>query len=134
VQMMICRGVRGATTIEEDTEQAIFAAVGELLEKMIGNNGIKEEDVASVIFTTTSDLKSTYPARVARELGWTRTALLDCQEMSVPGELAMCVRALLHWNTAKSIDEIEHIYLRGAKTLRPDFAKPSSATPNGDRA
>jgi chorismate mutase len=118
---MMFRGVRGATTAGSDTADAILAATSELLQAMIDANGIEEDDVASVVFTTTPDLTAVYPAKAARDLGWRRTALLGCQEMDVPGGLARCIRILIHWNTTRTLDEIQHIFLRDAVRLRPDL-------------
>jgi len=116
----LCRGVRGATTVEENDPELILAATRELLFIMIRANGIEQVDVASAIFTTTVDLNATYPALAARQLGWYDAALLCGHEMNVPGGLTKCVRILVHWNTLRSADEIVHVYLHGAKTLRPD--------------
>lgn len=115
-----CRGVRGATTVEVNEGEAILAATRELLGYMIEANGIEQEDVASVIFSTTADVNAQFPAVAARQLGWHDAALFCCHEMNVPGSLAMCIRVLIHWNTTKSMPEIQHIYIRGAKNLRPD--------------
>jgi len=79
------------------------------------------EDVASAFFTVTPDLTTAFPARAARELGWQHVALLDAQEIPVPGSLPRCVRVLIHWNTDKPQAEIRHVYLRGAASLRPDL-------------
>jgi chorismate mutase len=78
-----------------------------------------------VIFTTTPDLNAAYPAKAARQLGWTRVALMGGQEADVSGGLPMCVRVLVHWNTEKSLDEIEHVFLRGAAALPPDLSQSS---------
>ena len=118
---MMVRGIRGATTVNEDSDDAIWQATRELLEALVAANNIREEDVASVIFTTTPDLNSAYPARAAREMGWTQTALMGMQEMDVPGGVKQCIRVLIHWNTTKQINELEHVFLRGATVLRPDL-------------
>jgi chorismate mutase len=115
-----CRGVRGATTVTENTKKAILEATREMLFIMIRANDIQPEDVASAYFTTTTDLDATYPALAARQLGWYDTALLCGHEMQVPDGLARCIRVLLHWNTTLSAKEIVHVYLREAKSLRPD--------------
>lgn len=120
--MPVCRGVRGATTVENDTQSEVLAATRALLAAIIEANGIAEEDVASVFFTTTADIVSEYPALAARQLGWTDAALLCGHEMAVPRGLKKCIRVLIHWNTGKSIKEIEHVYLNGARSLRPDRA------------
>lgn len=119
---MSCRGVRGATTVDANTPEAILRETRRLLALMIHLNGIQPEDVASAIFTTTRDLTAEYPALAARQLGWLDTALLCGHEMDVPGGLPRCVRVLINWNTDKSPQEIVHVYLRGARHLRPDKA------------
>lgn len=119
--MWMFRGVRGATTVQANTPEAILDAAKELLETMIEVNGIEEAYVASVIFTTTPDLNAAFPAGAARKVGWRKTALLGCQEADVPGGLARCLRVLIHWNTPKHLDEIVHVYMHGAESLRPDL-------------
>jgi len=118
---MLCRGIRGATTVDSNTPEAILSATAELLTAMTNANSIGVEDVASVIFTTTPDLNAEFPALAARRLGWNDVALLCGHEMAVPGSLAMCLRILLHVNTDKRAEQIVHVYLRGAQVLRPDF-------------
>lgn len=87
---------------------------------MAGANGVQPDDVAAVIFTTSPDLNADFPALAARQMGWTDVALLCGHEMAVPGSLAACLRILLLVNTEKRSDEIVHVYLRGARVLRPD--------------
>jgi len=120
---MSCRGMRGATSVGENSERAIIAATRTLLERMVSANGIATEDIASVIFTTTPDLNAAYPARAARDLGWTDTPLLGAQEIDVPNSLPRCVRVLILWNTDRSIDQITHVYLGAAAALRPDLVR-----------
>lgn len=116
----MCRGVRGATTVEHNTAAEILQATEDLLQQMIDANGIEPEDVASVFFTTTPDLNAEYPALAARKLGWMDSALLCGHEMNVPHGLPMCIRILCHWNTTKSAAEIQHVYIGKAASLRPD--------------
>ncbi len=118
---MPCRGIRGATTVETNTGDAILAATRELLSQMAAANGLAAEDIASALFTTTHDLTAAFPAQAARELGWQQVPLLDAQEIPVPGSLPRCVRVLLHWNTDRPQSEVRHVYLRGAALLRPDL-------------
>ena len=118
------RGVRGATTADENTREAILAATRELVSQLIEANGIEPEDVASVIFTTTADLNADYPAVAARTLGWSDVALLCAHEINVPESVPLCIRVLIHWNTAVRADEIQHVYLKGAVKLRPDRINP----------
>ena len=111
---MPCRGVRGATTAEANTAEAILEAARQLLALMIRQNEIRHEDVASVIFTTTPDLNAEFPALAARQLGWFHVALMCHHELDVPGSLRRCVRILLHWNTDKPAERIHHVYIKGA--------------------
>ncbi|MCL2348860.1 MAG: chorismate mutase [Planctomycetaceae bacterium] len=117
---MYCRGIRGATTVDENTKDAILRGTRELFALMIRQNGIDEKDVCSVIFSTTTDLDAEFPALAARQFGWMNSALMCGYEMPVPGSLQRCVRILIHWNTEKRADEIVHVYIRDAKKLRPD--------------
>ena len=117
---MPCRGVRGATTADANTPEAILAATRELLALMVRSNGIEADDVASVIFTTSPDLNAEFPALAARQLGWNAAALLCAHEMAVPRALERCIRILIHWNTEKPASEVQHIYIKGAAHLRPD--------------
>ncbi len=117
---VVCRGVRGATTASANTKAAILEATREMLYLIIRANQMRPEDVASAYFTTTVDLNATYPALAARQLGWYEAALLCGHEMQVPGGLPRCIRVLIHWNTSRSAGEIVHVYLREAKSLRPD--------------
>jgi chorismate mutase len=119
---MSMRGIRGATTIESDTGTNVLNATREMLEAMLaGNPGLEPADVGSVIFTVTEDIRSAFPARAARDLGWTGVPMMDAREIPVPDALPLCIRVLLHWNTDKEQAEIRHIYLRGARALRPDL-------------
>jgi chorismate mutase len=117
---IVCRGIRGATTCDENTREAILEATRDLLQRIIAVNGVRPEDIASAIFSTTPDLTAEFPAVAARELGWLDTALLCTHEMAVPGSLPRCIRVLIHWNTTRRAEEIIHVYIRGAHTLRPD--------------
>jgi chorismate mutase len=119
---MPCRGVRGATTVENDTREEILAATRQLLALVIRLNGIEPADVGSVIFSTTTDLNAEFPALAARQLGWVDTALLCTHELDVPGSLRKCIRVLVHWNTDKPATEIHHVYIRDAVRLRPDLS------------
>lgn len=119
---MPIRGIRGATTVEANTREAILEAAGELLGEIIRANAIETEDVASAYFTTTTDLNAEFPAVVARrDFGWTNIALMCGHEMDVPGSLRMCLRIMMHVNTETPQSEVCHVYLRGATVLRPDL-------------
>jgi chorismate mutase len=117
---MPCRGVRGATTAEDNSPNEILTATRQLLALMIRQNGIRPEDVASAIFSTTTDLDAEFPALAARQLGWIDVALMCVHELDVPGSLRRCIRVLLHWNTDKPPGEIVHVYIKEAASLRRD--------------
>lgn len=119
----VCRGVRGATTVEANTREAILKGTRQLLALMIRRNQINASDVASVIFTLTKDLNAEFPALAARQLGWLEVPLLCGYELEVPGSLGKCVRILVHWNTTKPQKEIQHVYIHDAVHLRPDLSK-----------
>jgi chorismate mutase len=118
---MMVRGVRGATTVESNAADEILEAAGELLSEIVRLNAIEHDDVASILFSATADLNAEYPAVAARQAGWTDVALQCVQEMHVPGSLARCLRILMHVNTTRSNQELVHVYLRGARALRPDL-------------
>jgi chorismate mutase len=117
---LVCRGLRGATTVTSNDADEILEATRELLTMMVRVNNIEIDDIASIYLTTTSDLDATYPAFAARQLGWFDLALLCGHEMAVPDGLPLCIRVLIHWNTTKSQGELGHVYLREAKSLRID--------------
>jgi chorismate mutase len=117
---MPCRGVRGATTVENNNSEEILKATRELLALMIRQNDIRAEDVCSAIFSTTTDLDAEFPALAARQLGWIDVALMCVHELDVPGSLRHCIRVLLHWNTDTSPSQITHVYIKNAAGLRPD--------------
>jgi chorismate mutase len=118
---MRLRGIRGATTVDANTREAILQATIELLSALVEANEIHGDDVASAFFTTTPDLTAEFPALAARQtLGWSDVALMCGHEMNVPGSLPMCLRILLHVNTDRPQSQVKFVYLRGAKALRDD--------------
>jgi chorismate mutase len=125
---MRLRGVRGATTVDTNTKEAVLEASRELLSALIDANGIEVDDVASVFFSTTPDLNAEFPALAARHMGWSHVALMCFHEMYVPGSLPMCLRILMHVNTSKAPEDLQFVYLRGARALRPDLVETGSAT------
>jgi chorismate mutase len=124
---MTCRGIRGATTVATNEADSILTATRELLARIVDANGVAAEDVASVLFTATLDLDAVYPARAAREMGWTDTPLLCVQEMAAVTGLPRCIRVLVHWNTNLAPSQIKHIYLGEARSLRPDLVQEEEA-------
>ena len=116
------RGIRGATTVERDEPELIHEATRELLDEMLKANAVDDfEVIASIFFTTTPDLFSTFPAEAARQLGMTTAPLMCNQEIPVPNRLQKAIRIMMQVNTSKSQKDMKHIYLREAKSLRPDL-------------
>lgn len=125
---MPVRGIRGAITVAKNEPDEIVEAAKALLQEMVAVNEIVPEDVASAWFTTTPDLNAEFPAVGARQMGWTFVPLMCGHEMAVPGSLPMCLRILLHVNTEKGPHEVQHVYLRGARALRPDLSSSTFST------
>lgn len=119
---MTLRGIRGAITIEEDREDAVLSSTRELLLELQRQNDFGPDDIASIFFSVTPDIRSAFPAVAARTMGWDKVPLLCFQEIDVSGALRLCIRILVHINTAKRQDEIKHVYLKGARQLRMDLA------------
>lgn len=120
---IVCRGVRGATTIQENSREAILTATRQMLALLVRRNELNTADIASAIFTVTKDVNAEFPALAARQLGWLEVPLLCGYEIEVPGSLPMCVRVLVHWNTTKAQSEVHHVYIHEAVRLRPDLSK-----------
>jgi chorismate mutase len=122
----VCRGVRGATTVKTNSREEILQATRQMLALMIRRNGIEPSDIASALFTVTSDLDAEFPALAARQLGWLEVPMLCGYEIKVPGSLPLCIRVLVHWITAKSQSDIQHIYIHEAVRLRPRSLQAAS--------
>lgn len=120
---MVSRGIRGAITVKEDSAASVLEATTLLLQTIQSQNDFTADDISSVLFTATRDVKSVYPAQAARALGWDRVPLLCFQEMEVTNSLPLCIRVLVTINTGKSSEDMIHIYLREANNLRPDLAR-----------
>lgn len=129
--LLRCRGIRGATTVAENTKEAMLAATRELLLLLVERNAVPLDEITSVFFTTTPDLDAVHPALAARQLGWHEVALLCAQEIAVPGGLPRCIRVLLHVNTCRAPSEIRHVYLHDAVALRPGWGDAALTTAMG---
>ena len=115
---MRCRGLRGATTAEKNTKEAILLATTELLRALVEANGFRPDDVAAIILTTTADLNAEFPAVAARKFGWVDVALMNAHEMFVSDAQERCIRVMVHVHSEKSPKEINNVYLRDAINLR----------------
>lgn len=112
--------IRGATTVEADTPEAIRLAVGELLAAVRDANGLREEEILFILFSNTPDIRSLYPAKAAREAGFAAPALFSAAEPVMDGALPLCIRVLL---LAESDRAANHVYLRKAAGLRKDLKR-----------
>lgn len=122
---MPVRGIRGATTAEANTAEAITEATEELLNQLISLNGLDKDEVCFAYFTTTHDLTAEFPAYAARRLGWLEVPLLCGHDMDVrlpnPRGVPMCIRILLLYNTPKPQSAMRFAYLRGAQAIKADL-------------
>lgn len=119
------QAIRGATTVPENSKEAIQEAVKELLDELETYNQIDPGQIISTTFSVTRDLDAIFPAAIARQRpNWNNVPLLDVQQMHVEGSLERCIRFLIHVNMPETqAKKIVHTYLRGAKNLRPDWQK-----------
>lgn len=115
------RALRGATTVDVDSEDVINQAVQTLIREMLERNGIANDDLVSILFTSTEDLVSTFPATPARLMGLGDVPLLSAREISVPGATPRCIRVLMHFSTERARSQLRHVYLEGAQGLNDDL-------------
>jgi len=118
---MTVRGIRGATTVDENSKESILSRSKELLLSLQKANHFNTEDIVSIFFSMTFDLNAAFPAEAARQLGWNKVPLFGMQESDVTGGLEKCIRILIQINSNKIQDEIRHCYLHEAKKLRRDL-------------
>ena len=115
------RALRGATTVDEDTREQVFARTQALLTEMWARNDVAHDDLISILFTVTEDVRSCFPAAAAREIGLGDVPLMCAQEIPVPGSKPLCIRVLAHLETERSRQDLRHVYLEGAVSLRDDL-------------
>ena len=118
---MPVRALRGATTVDADTQEQIGERVTELIEEMLKRNSVMHDDLISIFFTATADVTSMFPATAARAAGMGDVPLLCSQELSIDGGTPRCIRALVHLNSEKAREHLHHVYLHGASGLRDDL-------------
>jgi chorismate mutase len=117
------RGIRGATQIDANTVEAMEEAVAELCRALTEANQLSQDEIVWAIFTVTHDLDADFPARAARTSGgWDRVPMICSREIPVPGSLPRAIRVLIHVDSGSPAD-VKHVYLRGARVLRPDLHK-----------
>jgi chorismate mutase len=117
----VVRALRGATAVDADTAEQVTERVTELLESLLERNSVARDDLISILFTATPDVRSMFPATAARALGLGDVPLLCAREIDVQGAMPRVLRVLLHLHTERSRDELHHLYLRGTSQLRDDL-------------
>ncbi len=115
------RAVRGATTVDQDTPEAVTERVVALLVQILDRNELVEDDIISILFTATGDIVSMFPATAARSMGLGAVPLICARELSIDGAVERCIRVMLHVTTDRPRDQIHHVYLEGAQGLRDDL-------------
>ncbi|MDF2635720.1 MAG: chorismate mutase [Pelosinus sp.] len=119
--IILLRGIRGAITVDKNESVEIIERVTELLAAIVQANTFELEDIGAIIFSSTPDVNSTFPAIAARNLGWTEVPLFGTQEIDSPNGVPYCIRVLILLNTELPQKAIKHIYLREAVVLRQDI-------------
>ena len=123
---MAVRAVRGATQLEVDEREHMLERVAELVTEVLGANGLSVDDFISIIFTSTDDLVSEFPAYAARQLGFSEVPLMCARELEIEGSMPRVVRLMAHVETDLPRADITHVYLHGAANLRRDLARVKS--------
>jgi chorismate mutase len=117
---MRLRAARGAIRVPSDDGGALLGATERLLSAILQRNEIQDEDLVSIMFTATEDLRSAFPAEAARRMGLGRIPLMCAREIAVEGSMASVIRVLMHFHSERTLDEVVHVYLDGAESLRDD--------------
>ena len=115
------RALRGATTVDVDTAEQVHERVIALLEEMLARNEVDPDDLISILFTATSDVRSAFPATAARSMGLVDVPLLDAHQFEVDGALPRCIRVMMHLATDRPRHQLRHVYLEAARGLRDDL-------------
>lgn len=115
--------VRGATTLDADTSEEVLSRTAELLDTLMERNGLTTDDVVSLLFTATDDVRSEFPAAAVRAAGISDVPMLCARELAVEGDsnVPLCVRVMAHIETSQPRTALRHAYLRGARQLRSDL-------------
>jgi chorismate mutase len=118
---MKVRAARGAIRVGADRPEVLLEATERLLREILARNGVGRDDLVSVLFTATEDLRSAFPAEAARRMGLGVVPLMCAREIPVEGAMPSVVRILAHFHSERSLDDVVHVYLDGAESLRDDI-------------
>ena len=91
---MPVRALRGATQVDVDERDEIIRATAELVRAVLDRNGLTDDHLISIIFTTTPDLVAEFPAYAARVTGLTDVPFLCASEIAVPDAMPRVVRLM----------------------------------------
>jgi chorismate mutase len=119
---MRVRAARGAIVVAEDTADVVLETTRRLLAEVLARNRVEKDDLVSMLFTVTDDLRSAFPAEAARLMGLGIVPLMCAREIPVAGSMPSVVRVLVHFHSERRLDDVEHVYLDGAESLRDDLA------------
>lgn len=115
------RALRGATTLDADSREQVIERTSQLIQTMMERNQVAKTDLISIVFTSTDDVHSEFPAAAARQIGISDIPLLCARELAVDGAVGLCIRVLMHLYTEKEPPALRHVYLEGAVPLRTDL-------------
>src|ERR1043165_9667177 len=101
--------IRGAIDVPADTAAELSTATIELVRAIHQRNRLDPSAIISAQFTVTPDLRSIFPAKAAREAGWSGVPMLCTLEIDVPGVLPRCIRVMIHANMPTG-QGVEHDY------------------------
>jgi chorismate mutase len=118
---MMVRGARGAIRVQRDDAETVLSATARCLGTLLERNGVEHDDLVSVLFTVTDDLRSAFPAEAARRMGLGDVPLMCAREIPVEGAMPMVIRMLAHFHSNLDREGIVHVYLDGAEALRDDL-------------
>ncbi len=125
---MAVRAIRGATQLEQDEREHLLERTSELVRAVVRENGVSNDDLISIVFTATDDVRSEFPAYAARVLGLVDVPLMCARELEIEGSMPRVVRLLMHVNTDLSRADVTHVYLHGAARLRRDLTHVQTET------
>jgi len=129
---MSVRAIRGATQLEHDERQHLLERTTELVRTVLRENALSTDDLISIVFTATDDVRSEFPAYAARVLGLDDVPLMCARELEIEGSLPRVVRLMMHVETDLTRAAVTHVYLHGAALLRRDLTHVSTDAADED--
>lgn len=117
------KAIRGAAGVETDDKESVIKCVNEMCGTIFKENELKTEDIVSVIFTVTSDIRSINPATALRTgtggivegVDTSKVPLFCAQEPIADGMAEKIIRVMV---TAYMEGNVKTVYINGAQRLR----------------